>query len=176
MSIKSLKHRFRIEHIVHRCGGKICIGSAYCPKLITIDETNMNVEKSRIVTEGELLDIYNKLKEAEKQNTLRQTVESPNTYSTTYTVFYDNNGKIETTKCEKIGFPNVTLDGELMYDNSHFQTRKKALQYAQQTAKAGLRMDTRTLRREVSSFCKFARMLSLDLLYFIRVYILKGYM
>jgi len=175
MGIKALKQRFGIEHIVHKDGDELCIGSGYCPKLIMINLKTMEVTSSSIVTDhSELAGLKIRLSEAQAEGSLRRTVESPDTYSTTYTVFYESNGRILTTKCEKLGWPNITLDGELMYDNQHFKTRKEALVHARSGANGLLKWRCEQFIHWLGELKKRLCVFK-TLWHTFRIYVLRGY-
>jgi hypothetical protein len=46
------------------------------------------------------------------------------------TVYIYDKGRIRKELCKEIGWPNVTTTGEMMYENTSFDTYKKAFHYA----------------------------------------------
>ena len=59
-------------------------------------------------------------------------------------VYWYDEGKIYESVTEKIGYPGLTAEGYLMYENTHFGTRLEAIIYALADAESYLKMLKRT--------------------------------
>lgn len=53
-------------------------------------------------------------------------------------VYKAEKGEIIEQECKIFGYPNFTEDGEQMFDNTHFKTRKEAINSGLSEAKAGV--------------------------------------
>lgn len=147
--IKALKKEFNIEHIVHKQDDKICIGSVYCSELISIDMDGQ-IKHSSIVepNKGELGQILYALQKMPPEK-LRALIMEPEIFGTTKTVYTElSRGRIKAVQCEEYGWPNVTVTGELMYDNSHFKKRKEALSHAKANNISAVKNCAQTLVRK----------------------------
>lgn len=183
MGVKNLKEHFNIKHIVHRVGDKICIGLANCSALITIDK-DFEVTCSRVVGgSGVWTDIYEALVEHSKSgkdtgiSDLQRLIESDDQFTRgfMYSVWYERRGRIYKSFCEEEGWPNTTITGELMYENTHFKTRKACLAYH---VKGSRREFFRMLRDYIRDFKtdvvrqwrKFGYLLE-----YVRILVFRGY-
>ena len=115
-----LKELLDIKHAVADYGEYIGIGSWYVHDLIRIDKKTFEVSKSSIVSDGELLRIFDELKNINKTK-MRDIVMGNNGEEYNKEVYYCESGKIRKTYCKEYGYPNTTIDGVLMYDNTHYK-------------------------------------------------------
>jgi hypothetical protein len=139
MGWKNVKEHYRIDHLVHVRNSKICIGSAYIPDIIIIgsDGTIEKRDADRWSVNRDL-DRYQKEMDADPAK-LKQLVESPDTFTNSITVYTYGDGQIIEKQCEVTGWPNVTHDGELMYDNTFCVARDVVLKWALRDAEAYLK-------------------------------------
>ena len=70
----------------------------------------------------------------------------PDQFFNSIPVFISNNGMVEEDFCEVFGYPNVTHTGRLMYENTSFLTKEKALAHAIEAMT--FRMENISRRRE----------------------------
>lgn len=128
MGWKNVKEHYGIKHIVQVTDAGICIGSGYVHNILTI-RADLSIERSSI-GRGEPFDSMVAAMEADRPK-LRELIDSPDTFSASipvYTFTYD--GAIVEALCEQPGWPNVTHDGRIMYDNTHFPERSQAVAQA----------------------------------------------
>jgi hypothetical protein len=136
MGWKKIKSHFGIEHIVQVDGDAIKIGSGYVPDLLTIKlAPTIQVEKSSIISRGGELDIIADKMLADLSK-VKELFESPDTFGADIPVFTFEGGEIQEKKCEEFGWPNVTHDGCLMYENSFSKDRSEVVVWAQESAKS----------------------------------------
>lgn len=137
MGWKNVKEYYRIEHAVQVTDAGICIGSPYIHNLIVIgldgtlakrDDGRCNEELRRYMAEFD----------ADPQ-TLKRMVVTPDTFEKSVTVYTYDDGEILEKQCEVLGWPNVTHDGQMMYDNTHWTDRAKAVARARSNAEAWVR-------------------------------------
>lgn len=138
MGWKNVKEHYRINHIVQVREDKgICIGSPYIHDLIVIgfdgsfikkDDGRVNEDLRRYQTE--MLANMPKLKEL---------VESPDTFEKSITIWTYDGGKIIEKQCEVPEWPNVTHDGEMIYENTFSVDRSKVIKWAKKNAELWLK-------------------------------------
>lgn len=140
MGWKNIKNHYRIVHIVAVHEGKgICIGSPYVHDLLTITSDGTvkwgNLGPSR----NDDLARYHAEMTADPAK-LVELMNSADTFSKSTTVYTYEGGEIIEKRCEKPGWPNVTHDGLLMYDNSFSTDKKKVVALAKGNAAAGIEL------------------------------------
>ncbi len=143
MGWKALKDAFSIGHIVSVEKGKVCIGSPYVRDLATIDPKTGAIDEGR-VSPGFLLQYYPALKAAPAQDIVR-LLESEDKFSDSIVVYTYEGPKIIEKLCEKLGYPNVTHDGLIMYDNQYSADREQVIAWA----KKNLELEKSGLTREI---------------------------
>lgn len=139
MGFLSLKKEYNIEHIIavydeKKYGGKvICIGSPYIHDIIVIDMQGKILRRYDDGGTNEKLRRYMQEFDADPDK-LREIVTKADNFSNYITTVYIyDKGRIRKELCEEIGWPNVTTTGEMMYENTSFDTYKKAFRYACQS-------------------------------------------
>jgi len=140
MGWKNLKEHFQIGHNVCITSKGICIGSGYVHDLAVIDIKTGAVMANSTFS-GFLRDKYPALLDATDQAVL-QLINSQDTFATSLPVYTYDGGEILEKQCEEYGYPNVTHDGEQMYDNTFFTDKKAAIEVAKENAAAGIECHT----------------------------------
>ena len=114
----------------------ICIGSGYIHNLIVIgldgaikkaDDGRVNAELRRYMAEFKA--------DPEK---LRSLVRSPDTFTKHLPVYTYDGGEIVEKFCEEHGWPNVTHDGCMMYENTFSPDKSRVVQWAKRNAESGI--------------------------------------
>lgn len=138
MGWKRVKERYDIRHIVHISGGNLQIGSPYISDLIVVAPDGA-FEKVYHHLSGDLLR-YQQAIEADPAEFARLFAEKDEFERSVpvYTYRTYKGAEIIETACEEFGWPNVTHDGQVMYDNTYFLERDKAVAAARKDAAAGL--------------------------------------
>ncbi len=135
MGWKLLKERFAINHIVQIREGRVLVGSPYVGNLAEINPDTgtlcRNTAFPRFLEEN-----YPALACADPAE-LIAILAAPDCFSASLPVWTYDGAKIIEQQCEERGYPNVTHDGTLQYDN--FDTPEKAL------AKANIEWATRAV-------------------------------
>jgi hypothetical protein len=72
---------------------------------------------------------------------LKDLVLKDDVFENSILVYTYNGGDIIETYCEKVGWPNVTHDGQIMYDNTFSRNKDKVIQLAFENAKAGVKIN-----------------------------------
>lgn len=70
--------------------------------------------------------------------TLRQLVQSPDSFAAAVTVYTYCGGDIIEKQCETSGWPNVTHDGEMMYENTFSTDKDQVVVWAKENAEKEL--------------------------------------
>ena len=136
MGFKKLKDHYRIGHYVCVTDAGICIGSPYIHDLIVVGldgsiikgEERSNEDLKRYMAEFKA--------DPEK---LREIVQSPDVFEASIPVYTYDGGNIVEKKCEKAGWPNVTHDGGMMYENAYSTDKQKVVKWAKENAKCGIK-------------------------------------
>ena len=135
MGWKNVKEHYGITHIVQVTEKGICIGSSYVHNIIVI-RPGLKIGRSHIGG-AEMMRLVAAM-EADRSK-LRALIEAPDTFAASipvYTFTYD--GEIVKKFCEAPGWPNITHDGQLMYDNTHFLDRAQAVAKARAELEASV--------------------------------------
>lgn len=155
MGWKNVKTHHGIGHYVCVTRNGICIGSGYVHDLICISETDAKrdwhdeVRRSRVdigcnltiwrptyLGKGKPFDDWVAAMAADPA-TLRQLIDSPDTFERALPVYtYDYDGNIVEKACEEHGWPNVTHDGAMMYENTFSPDRAKVIEWAKRNLDA----------------------------------------
>lgn len=137
MGWKTFKERFSITHLVSVTEEGICIGSSYVSALVVVNpETGKVTEDATF--RGFLKEHYPELSAASPDEIL-QAIRATDSFTTSIPVFTYQGSQILEKHCEKMGWPNVTHDGCLMYKNLFFDNRHDAQVRAREEALARLK-------------------------------------
>lgn len=122
MGWKAVRDHYRIEHIVHVTDAGICIGSPYIPDIIVISvdrgEIVKRYERFGRPSPNDQLVRYQAEMDADPFK-LAALVAAEDTFELAIPVFTYEGSKILEKQCEEVGWPNVTHDGLIQYEN-HF--------------------------------------------------------
>lgn len=61
------------------------------------------------------------------QALVRHLIESPDVFAADILVYYFDGEELKESKCEALGWPNITHDGLIMYETVFFATRQEAI-------------------------------------------------
>jgi hypothetical protein len=117
MGWKNVKEAYRIEHIVQVRDGKIIIGSSYVSELITVHPDGSVIWGSLGPSSNDDLARYHSEMTADRAR-LVSLIEAPDSFARSLPVYTFANGVITQKECEEYGWPHVTHDGQIMYDNT----------------------------------------------------------
>lgn len=138
MGWKNVKEHYHIKHLVQVTKEGVCIGSSYIHNIIVID-LNGKVRKRYNEDRGnEDLSRYQREMDAAPE-TLRQLVQSPDSFATSISVYTYSGGEIIEHQCETPGWPNITHSGEMMYKNTFSTNKAKVIAWAKENAAIGIK-------------------------------------
>ncbi len=132
MGWKNVKEHYRIGHLVHITPEGLCIGSPFIHNIIVVG-LDGKVLKRYDERANEDLRRYQQEFDADP-DTLRRLIETPDTFTAGITVYTYDGGDILERECEQLGWPNVTHDGELMYDNRFSPDKATVVAWAKRSA------------------------------------------
>lgn len=164
MGWKNVKEHYGIKHYVQVAEKGICIGSGYVHDLIVIADAdkprdwhdtidrhctkigcNLAIWRSTYVGRGEPFDGIVKAM-ADNPIKLRELIDAPDTFAMSIAVYtYDRSGNIIEKRCEEVGWPNVTHDGDMMYENKFSTDRDQVVEWARENMAAGVEMMQRNI-------------------------------
>lgn len=143
MGWKNVKEHYRIEHIVQVTEAGICIGSPYIHNLIAIgmdgaikkaDDGRVNEDLRRYMSEF-----------TADPAKLRELIKAPDKFTASIPVYTYDGGEILEKFCEKPGWPNVTHDGHIQYENIFSTDKAKVVRWAKENAKLGIEWKDRRI-------------------------------
>jgi hypothetical protein len=138
MGWKKVKEHYNIKHIVCIADKGLCIGSAYIHDLIVIRLDGTFAKKYDIKSHAnDELRRYQIEMDADPEK-LKGLISEADTFEKSLPVYTYDGADIIEKQCEEYEWPNVTHDGELMYDNTFFIERNAAIEKAKESAKYGI--------------------------------------
>jgi len=138
------------DELVQKDGKNIIIGNGMVSDFITILEDG-SVKGNWMVGDGNSrycawFDILTKMPQEE----IKELITSKDIIDgDIFVVWTATNGKLVKKECLAYGYPNITLDGYLQYDNTFFKEKRHALAFAQSEARYKISAD---FERWISSF------------------------
>jgi len=135
----------------------IAVGSPMCHDLISVDKKTLKIRygldtflEGRKSLEGktnaELASIWDKLHELIENGQIKDIIDGVDEIENPLPVFTIEDGKLVETCTDKYGYPNTTISGEIMYENTHFKTREEAIKHGIEEYEAGVRIMSRRLK------------------------------
>jgi len=134
MGWKSVREHYGIEHIVKIVDAELHIGSAYVGDLLRVTPQG-GVTRNRAFDKRGEIGRYQDEIEADPARFAALFAQDDAFGETVPVYTYDDTGIVE-KRAEEIGWPNVTTDGDLQYENRHFADRADAIAAAFADARA----------------------------------------
>ena len=131
MGWKNVKTHYRIEHTVRVQDGCIVIGNGYEPESLKVDAQGTLVGRYSGRT-ASLLRYQAEMDDDPQQ--LQALVQAPDQFEAAIAVYTWVDGEIVERKCEEIGWPNITHDGDLMYNNVYSTDPAEVVEWARANA------------------------------------------
>lgn len=117
----------------------IGIGSPLCHDLIKLDIATKRIRyaldsynkegRKALERKSELLFIWDKLHELVASGEIDEIINGNDVIEYELPVYTVRKGILISTTTDAYGWPNVTIDGHMMYDNTYFKTMAEAIQY-----------------------------------------------
>lgn len=132
MGWKKVKEHYRIDHIVKVSEGNIHIGSPYIGDIVVVRPDGKIIERD-VPGRGEIKRYQDEI-DADPALFSRLYAEA-DLFEASIPVYGWNDDGIIETFCEEIGWPNVTHDGDVMYENRYSPDREQAVKWALKDAR-----------------------------------------
>lgn len=132
MGWKTLKEAYGINHTVCVTTMGICIGSGYVHDLVVVDPATGRIQENEAFG-GFLSKHHPELANATTSEILSH-IQAEDTFATSIPVYTFDGATIIEKRCEALGYPNTTHDGDLMYDNQYSADRSIVIGWAKRNA------------------------------------------
>jgi hypothetical protein len=153
MGWKNVKEFYRIVHAVRVTSEGICIGSPYIHDLIVIGLDGI-IKRTR-ENYFTNVDLRRYMSDFERDpKVLKDLVLSEDHFEKRIAVFTYDGGDVVEKFCEAPGWPNVTHDGQMMFDNTFSIDREIARQLAIRNAEAGVQIFTQRIKHKENELHK----------------------
>lgn len=146
MGWKKVKEHYNIGHIVQVTSKGICIGSAYVHNIIVIADGAPRWDSALRSSNNTDLARYFSEMNADLTK-LQELINAPDEFEESIPVYTYDGAEIIEKKCEELGWPNITHDGEIMHDNTFSDDRDTVLKWALENAKAGVEIFSEQVTR-----------------------------
>ncbi len=140
MKARLLQKLLNTERVCSNHKDYIAVGSAYVHDLFSVNKNTLELkyaldtfrEGRSVLLEKdstELLEIYDKLQGLIDSGAMLNIIHDDDEIENQIPIFTVSEGNLISTFTDKFKFPNVTISGEQMYTNTHFKTKKEAIEY-----------------------------------------------
>ena len=151
------------KYTVNNNDDYIAVGSPLCHNLISVDKKTLKIkyaldtfnEGRKSIKHAELEFIWDRLQELIDSGEIKNIIEGRDEIENPLPVFTVRDGKLVKSFTDQYGWPNITDDGYIMYENTHFKTEIEAINYGISEYEAGAKMVQRTIderRKELKQF------------------------
>ena len=144
MGWKNVKEHYRIGHTVQVTDKGICIGSDYIHNIIVVTPEGKVVKRYEGGGNEDLARYQREINSDPR--VLQRLAETPDVFSASITVYTYGDGQVIEKQCETPGWPNVTHDGLMMYDNTFSTDKESVVDWAKEEATASLRYAEENVR------------------------------
>lgn len=138
MGWKKVKGHYRIGHIVQVTEKGICIGSGYIHDIIVVGLDGHIVKGDEHSMRNDELARYQSEMMLDPQK-LRELVTAEDEFAVSLPVYTYDGAAIVEKRCEEYGWPNVTHDGAIMYENTFSPDRDRVVEWAKSNCLAAIR-------------------------------------
>ena len=142
MGWKTFKDHYRIGHTVAFFEGEgFCIGSGYIHGIIVINPDSKSITTCRSCSPPDFSndDLSRYWREIHTNLDLMWSLlAADDEFEKALPVYTYKGGSVVECACEEYGYPNVTHDGQLMYDNMFFELESDARAAGIRNAQAGV--------------------------------------
>ncbi len=141
----------------------IALGSPLCHNLISVDKKTLDIKyaldtfkegkeglmkrSSYVDGVSNILKIWNRLEEIIQSGEILDVINGVDEIENPITIWTINNGELVQTYTDKMEWPNTTYDGKTIYENTYFDSKEKAIEYAIREYSAGVGILERSVER-----------------------------
>lgn len=158
MGWKNIKEGYRIGHSVCLTEEGFCIGSPYVYDLIVIGLDGA-IKKRCDDRINDDLHRYQNDMDADPER-LRRLINEPDEFKAALPVFTYDGGTIIEKQCEEYGWPNVTHDGQIMYNNSFSADKAEVVKWAKENCGYAIKLFEERLLEIKQRLSKMEQLLS----------------
>jgi hypothetical protein len=145
MGWKNVKEHYRIKHQVRASEAGICIGSPYISDILII---NFDGVLTKRYDDGSNDDILRYQSEMDADPALlKRLVQAEDVFAASIPVYTYADGCIVEKRCEVPGWPNVTNDGDMMYENMYSTDKAQVIEWAKRNAALVVRVGLRDVEQ-----------------------------
>jgi hypothetical protein len=153
MSWKNIKDHYRIVHTVQIRNGIICIGTSFVPHLIRISfDGNVTWGSLGASKNDDLARYYAEM--TADLTKLKELIDTPDTFAVNLPVYTYEGSNILEKQCEAYGYPHITHDGLLQYENTFSSDKQKVIIWAKENARLGISSLRRRLKEVADEHIK----------------------
>ena len=155
MGWKAVRDHYKVgEYTIKVRDGHYYIGTPHVPDMIVFDQEGNVLRRETLSRESEFTRLLADL-EADREK-LATLIRQEDTFTKSIQVFSYTNGMIIEHFCEKLGWPNLTHTGEMMYENNFSTDRDKVVEWALEDAEIGLDWSKKRIAQLSSELTKEA--------------------
>lgn len=126
------------EYAVSNNDDYIAVGSPLCHDLFKVDKKTLEIKYAldrggrEYLTrrDRELLFIWDKLQELIDSGEIHDIINGNDEIENPLPVWFEKDGEIVMSYTDEYGWPNTTIEGYTMYNNTHFKDKKSAVKAA----------------------------------------------
>ena len=144
MGWKTFKEYFGISHIVTADSEFIHIGSQFISSIVKINRASGELDYGD--SKAFLLKSYPKLLDATQDN-IKSVIDAEDHFAQSLPVWRVEQHGVSQFQCESYGWPNVTHDGQLMYENEFFDSESGAITEFLNSAQSFIRFSDEQVHR-----------------------------
>ncbi len=133
MGWKRVKDHYQIGYLVHANDkGEVIIGSQHIPKSIIISRNGLLSVLFEPSKNSEMALLIERL--SAESEVLAALVQAEDSFAVSLPVYTYRGGALVELKCEALGYPNVTHDGQIQYENTHSADTSQVVRWAKECA------------------------------------------
>lgn len=157
MGWKSVRDHYDIKHIVKTVRGEIHVGSPYIGDIMVISAEGVLTKRSSSASNSEI-DRYQREMAADPE-TLKRLTLAEDVHETAIPVYTWHGADVVLKHCDKLEWPNVTHDGEIMYENRFSQDRDVIIGWAKYDARSAEKAYRKNLEEAEAEVARRRRLL-----------------
>ena len=133
MGWKRVKDHYQIGYLVHANDkGEVIIGSFHIPRAIIISRNGRITVLYEPSKNSEMALLIERL--SAEPEVLAALVQDEDSFAVNLPVYTYRGGALVELKCEALGYPNVTHDGQIQYENTHSADISQVVRWAKECA------------------------------------------
>lgn len=162
MGWKLFKETFNVLHFVHMSEDKrsVLIGSPYITDLAAVDTTSGAITHSQASPDF-IKTYYPSILDADPEYLVR-VIAKPDFFARSIPVYTEEGGKIVEKLCEEPGWPNVTHDGCLMYENTYATDKAAIVRRAKSSIQSAIKWGLKGIADQEKNIEKCRRQIEKD--------------